>query len=214
MTTTRFCLVRHGETDWNVERRLQGHTDIDLNVRGFAQAEQMARALQKINLQFDVLYTSDLQRAAKTAREIERLFNTSALVSPALRERHLGALQGLTMDEAPKTEPELWRSHLDRNLSEDLRGGESIFQFSNRIKEALDQIRNQHIGKTILIVSHGGALDMMYRLASNQPLDSEKVVAVPNASLNWISHTESGWKVDGWGDTSHLESLALDNLDL
>lgn len=214
MTITRFCLVRHGETDWNVERRLQGHTDIDLNMRGFAQAEQMARALQKINLQFDVLYTSDLQRAAKTAKEIEQLFNASALVSSALRERHLGALQGLTMDEAPKTEPELWRSHLDRNLNEELRGGESIAQFSSRIKEALDQIRKQHIGKTILIVSHGGALDMMYRLASNQSLDSEKAVAVPNASLNWISHDGHSWKVDGWGDTSHLESLALDNLDL
>ena len=214
MTTTRFCLVRHGETDWNVERRLQGHTDIDLNVRGFAQAEQMARVLQKMNLQFDVLYTSDLQRAAKTAKEIERLFNASALVSPALRERHLGALQGLTMDEAPNTEPELWQSHLNRNLNEELRGGESIIQFSNRIKGALDQIRKQHTGKTILIVSHGGALDMMYRLASNQSLDSEKAVAVPNASLNWISHTGEGWKVDSWGDTNHLESLALDNLDL
>lgn len=214
MTITRFCLVRHGETDWNVERRLQGHADIDLNMRGFAQAEQMARALQKINLQFDVLYTSDLQRAAKTAKEIEQLFNASALVSSALRERHLGALQGLTMDEAPKTEPELWRSHLDRNLNEELRGGESIAQFSSRIKEALDQIRKQHIGKTILIVSHGGALDMMYRLASNQSLDSEKAVAVPNASLNWISHDGHSWKIDGWGDTSHLESLALDNLDL
>lgn len=214
MTTTRFCLVRHGETDWNAQRRLQGHTDIDLNLRGIAQAEQMARALKKINLQFDVLYTSDLQRAANTAKEIERLFNTSALVSSALRERHLGALQGLTMGEAPKLEPKLWRSHLDRNLNEELRGGESIIQFSSRIKEALDQILQQNIGKTILIVSHGGALDMMYRLASSQSLDSEKAVAVPNASLNWISHDGQSWKVDGWGDTSHLESLALDNLDL
>ena len=214
MTTTRFCLVRHGETDWNARRRLQGHTDIDLNLRGIAQAEQMARALKKINLQFDVLYTSDLQRAANTAKEIERLFNTSALVSSALRERHLGALQGLTMGEAPKLEPELWRSHLDRNLNEELRGGESIIQFSSRIKEALDQILQQNIGKTILIVSHGGALDMMYRLASSQSLDSEKAVAVPNASLNWISHDGQSWKFDGWGDTSHFESLALDNLDL
>lgn len=214
MTTTRFCLVRHGETDWNAQRRLQGHTDIDLNLRGIAQAEQMARALKKINLQFDVLYTSDLQRAANTAKEIECLFNTSALVSSALRERHLGALQGLTMGEAPKLEPELWRSHLDRNLNEELRGGESIIQFSSRIKEALDQIRQQNIGKTILIVSHGGALDMMYRLASSQSLDGDKAVAVPNASLSWISHDGQSWKVDGWGDTSHLESLALDNLDL
>ena len=214
MTTTRFCLVRHGETDWNVERRLQGHTDIDLNVRGFAQAEQMARALQKMNLQFDVLYTSDLQRAAKTAKEIERLFNASALVSPALRERHLGALQGLTTDEAPMREPELWKSHLSRNIEENLRDGESIQQFADRIKTALDQIRTKHLGKTILLVSHGGALDMMYRVASKQALDAEKAVAVPNASLNWISHDGASWKVDSWADTSHLADMALDNLDL
>ena len=214
MTITRFCLVRHGETDWNVARRLQGHTDIDLNTRGLAQANQMAHALKKINLQFDVLYTSDLQRAAKTARAIEGLFKTSAISNPALRERHLGALQGLTTDEAPIREPELWKSHLSRNIEERLRDGESIQQFANRIEAALDQIRGQHLGKTILLVSHGGALDMMYRIASNQPLQAEKTVAVPNASLNWISHDGSAWRVDGWGDTSHLQDLALDNLDL
>jgi probable phosphoglycerate mutase len=214
MTITRFCLVRHGETNWNAERRLQGHTDIDLNARGLMQAEQMARALKRINLAFDVLYTSDLQRAAKTARAIEELFGTSAIAQTALRERHLGALQGLTTDEAPILEPDLWASHLSRNITEELRGGESIQQFADRIKVALEQIREQHLGKTILLVSHGGALDMMYRIASNQALDAEKAVAVPNASLNWISHNGLTWKVDGWGDTSHLADSALDNLDL
>jgi probable phosphoglycerate mutase len=214
MTTTRFCLVRHGETDWNAERRLQGHTDIELNARGIAQAEQMARALKRINLVFDVLYTSDLQRAAKTAKAIEDLYKISAITSAALRERHLGALQGLTTDEAPNLEPELWQSHLSRNTKENLRTGESIQQFADRIHLALEQIRKQHLGKTILLVSHGGALDMMYRIASNQTLDSEKAVTVPNASLNWISHNEVTWNVDEWADTSHLEDLALDNLDL
>ena len=214
MTITRFCLVRHGETDWNAERRLQGHTDIDLNARGLAQAEQMARAIKKINLAFDVLYTSDLQRAAKTAKAIEQLFSTSAITNAGLRERHLGALQGLTTDEAPQLEPDLWRSHLSRNVTEELRGGESIQQFADRINTALEKIREQHLGKTVLLVSHGGALDMMYRIASNQPLDAAKAVAVPNASLNWISHDGQSWKVDGWADTSHLENLALDNLDL
>jgi probable phosphoglycerate mutase len=214
MTITRFCLVRHGETDWNAARRLQGHTDIDLNARGLAQAKQMANALKKINLQFDVLYSSDLQRAAKTAQAIEALFKTSAISNAALRERHLGALQGLTTDEAPTREPELWRSHLSRNIEENLRDGESIQQFSERIKTALEKIRADHLGKTILLVSHGGALDMMYRIASNQALDAKKTVAVPNASLNWISHNGLTWKVDGWADTSHLDSLALDNLDL
>lgn len=214
MTTTRFCLIRHGETDWNAERRLQGHTDIELNVRGIAQAKQMAHALKKINLMFDVLYTSDLQRAAKTANAIEELYKISAITSSALRERHLGALQGLSIDEAPNLEPELWKAHLSRNINENLRTGESIQQFADRIHLALEEIRKQYLGKTILLVSHGGALDMMYRIASNQTLDSEKAVTVPNASLNWISHNGSAWKVDGWADTSHLEDLALDNLDL
>ena len=214
MTNTRFCLVRHGETDWNAAHRLQGHTDIGLNARGLAQAEQMARALKSIDLQFDVLYTSDLQRAAKTAEAIERLFNTSAISNIALRERHLGALQGMTTDEAPMREPALWQSHLSRNIHENLRNGESIQQFSDRIENALEEIRDRHLGKTILLVSHGGALDMMYRIASNQALDSEKAVTVPNASLNWISHDGLEWKVNSWADTSHLEDLALDNLDL
>lgn len=214
MTITRFCLVRHGETDWNAARRLQGHTDIDLNARGLAQAQQMARALKNINLQFDVLYTSDLQRAAKTAQAIEALFKTSAISNAALRERHLGALQGLTTDEAPIREPELWKSHLSRDITENLLNGESIQQFSDRIRTVLEEIRVQHSGKTILLVSHGGALDMMYRVASKQPLDAKKAVAVPNASLNWISHDGLAWKVDSWADTSHLKDLALDNLDL
>jgi probable phosphoglycerate mutase len=214
MTITRFCLIRHGETDWNAASRLQGHTDIDLNARGLAQAKQMAHALDKINLQFDVLYTSDLQRAAKTAQAIEALFKTSAICNAALRERHLGALQGLTTDEAPIREPGLWKSHLSRNIEERLRDGESIQQFSNRIKTVLEKIRSDHSGKTILLVSHGGTLDMMYRIASNQSLDAKKAVAVPNASLNWISHDGLAWKVDSWADTSHLDDLALDNLDL
>ena len=214
MNTTRFCLVRHGETDWNAERRLQGHTDIDLNPRGIAQAAQMAKAIKAIDLQFDVLYTSDLQRAAKTANAIETLFNTKAIVDRDLRERHLGVLQGVSTAEAPQFDAELWKSHLRRDINEELRGGESIAKFAQRIHQALEKIRQQHLGKTVLLVSHGGALDMMYRLASKQALDAEKAVSVPNASLNWISHDGQSWRVDRWADTSHLDGLALDNLDL
>lgn len=214
MPITRFCLVRHGETDWNVERRLQGHTDIPLNQHGITQATQMAKALKAIHLQFDVLYSSDLQRAANTARAVEKIFSVKAIVDQALRERHLGALQGLTIDQAPNLKPDLWSIHLARNVDHTLEGGESIKQFANRIHTALENIRTQHAGKTILLVSHGGTLDMMYRLASNQSLESEKAVAVPNASLSWISHNGCSWQIDKWADTSHLKNTALDNLDL
>ena len=72
----------------------------------------------------------------------------------------------------------------------------------------------KHAGKTILIVSHGGALDMMYRMASNQALDAQRVITVPNASLNWISCDGPNWKVDNWADITHLDGLALGNLEL
>jgi probable phosphoglycerate mutase len=214
MKTTRFCLVRHGETDWNVARRLQGHTDIDLNDQGKKQAQQMAHALKAIGLKFDALYTSDLMRAAKTAHAIEHLFGVNAIADAALRERHLGTLQGLTIDDAQQLKPELWKIHIQRDLEHDLVGGESIKQFASRIHDALEKIRRLHEGQTILLVSHGGALDMMYRLASNQPLEAEKAVSVPNASLNWINHDGVSWKVERWAETSHLNTLALDNLDL
>ncbi|CAM3674053.1 histidine phosphatase family protein [Polynucleobacter arcticus] len=215
MTTTRLCLIRHGETAWNTERRLQGHTDIPLNARGEVQALQMARALQNANITFDVLYSSDLKRAADTAQAIVQLFGVEVKVESALRERHFGALQGLSISEAPMLRPDIWQAHISRDLDHGLEGGESIQQFALRVQNALDQIRAQHAGKTILIVSHGGTLDMMYRIASKQALSTERKVAVPNASLNWISHQEGdGWTVEQWGDTRHLQDPALENVDL
>jgi 2,3-bisphosphoglycerate-dependent phosphoglycerate mutase len=214
MNTTRFCLVRHGETDWNVQRRLQGHTDIALNASGLEQALQMAHALKEMNFQFDALYTSDLQRARQTANAIENLYQVTAIADINLRERHLGALQGLSLSDAPQANPELWKIHLSRDLHHDMDGGESILQFSQRIWNALESLCLQHVGETIVLVSHGGAIDMMYRLACNQPLEAEKIVAVPNASLSWISHDGNAWKVERWADTSYLQKNALDNLDL
>ena len=215
MTTTRLCLIRHGETTWNAERRLQGHIDIPLNAKGEVQARQMAQALKDAKLTFDVLYTSDLKRASDTANAVVQLFGVQAKVESTLRERHFGALQGLSISEAPLLRPDIWQAHISRDLDHELEGGESIQQFSLRVQMALDQIQAQHSGKTILIVSHGGTLDMMYRIASNQALSAERVASVPNASLNWITHRQGdGWTVEQWADTRHLEGPALENVDL
>mgnify|MGYP000216825110 CR=1 FL=1 len=215
MTTTRFCLIRHGETSWNAEKRLQGHTDIPLNAKGVIQARQMAQALKDMNLTFDMLYTSDLKRAADTANAIVELFGIEAKVDSTLRERHFGALQGLSIQEAPLVQPAIWQAHIARDLEHELEGGESIQQFALRVQTVLDKIQAQHSGKTILLVSHGGTLDMMYRIASKQALNAERVVSVPNASLNWITHSElNGWSVEQWADTRHLEGPALENIDL
>jgi len=215
MATTKLCLIRHGETTWNTERRLQGHTDIPLNANGALQARQMAQALKDIKLTFDVLYTSDLKRAADTANALVELFGIEARVDSALRERHFGALQGLSISEAPALRPDIWQAHISRDLEHDLGGGESIQQFALRVENALEKIQTRHTGKTILIVSHGGTLDMMYRIASKQALKTDRIVSVPNASLNWITHNEvDGWAVGQWADTRHLEGPALENVDV
>ncbi|WP_397389762.1 histidine phosphatase family protein [Polynucleobacter sp.] len=215
MSITKLCLIRHGETSWNADRRLQGHTDIPLNATGILQARQMAQALKDIKLTFDVLYTSDLKRAADTANAVVELFGVDVQVDSALRERHFGALQGLSISEAPLQEPGIWQAHIARDLEHDLGGGESIQQFALRVQNALDKIQARHTGKTILLVSHGGTLDMMYRIASKQVLSADRVASVPNASLNWLTHSQgSGWTVGQWADTRHLQGPTLENVDL
>ncbi|QWE24651.1 histidine phosphatase family protein [Polynucleobacter sp. AP-Elch-400A-B2] len=215
MSTTKLCLIRHGETTWNAERRLQGHTDIPLNPKGIQQARQMAQAIKNTKLSFDALYTSDLKRAADTANAIVELFGVEARVDSALRERHFGALQGLTIQDAPLLQPAIWQAHIARDLEHELAGGESIEQFAIRVQTVLDKIQEQHSGQTILLVSHGGTLDMVYRIASKQALSAERVASVPNASFNWISHQKGvGWSVEKWADTRHLEGSALEGVDL
>ena len=214
MNTTRFCLIRHGETAWNVERRLQGMTNTPLNIRGKAQALQLAQAMKISGLQFDALYTSDLQRAADTASAIVNLFNVDAIPHQGLRERHFGALQGLTVVEAPDQQPQVWEAHLARDIDHDLNGGESISQFAKRVQDTLEQIRQANLGKTILLVSHGGILDMAHRLARREALNAKRAASVPNASFNWLIHDGSGWEVGQWADTRHLEHVSLENIDL
>jgi probable phosphoglycerate mutase len=111
--------------------------------------------------------------------------------------------------------PDIWQAHITRDLEHELDGGESIQQFALRVQSVLDKIQEQHHGKTVLIVSHGGTLDMMYRIASKQALSAQRIVSVPNASLNWITYTpDLGWAVERWGDTRHLGGAALENVDL
>jgi probable phosphoglycerate mutase len=213
-TITRICFARHGETDWNAERRMQGHIDIPLNSNGQAQAKLLAQSLQHAGHTFDHLYSSDLERATDTAKQVSSALGLSITINPIFRERHVGVLQGLRLDEAPHTVPEVWQAHLARNIEHDLGGGESIKQFHARAQQALAMLVAAHPGQTILVVSHGGTLDMMYRIANKQALDQARVAIVPNTSLNWIAFDGETWSVERWADTDHLNTLALDGVDL
>jgi probable phosphoglycerate mutase len=207
---TRLCIVRHGETTWNAERRLQGHLDIELNENGIAQAQATGQALA--GQRFAAAYSSDLQRARRTAAciwpDTERTINAH----PGLRERHYGHFQGLTYEEAQARFPEDYARFLRRDAGFTFsEGGESLTAFAARIAQTLTEIVERHPGEQVLIVTHGGVLDIIHRLSTGKSLDAPRDFTIPNAALNWISHHDGQWQLINWGDQSHL-GRALDEL--
>ncbi len=214
MSNTHICFIRHGETTWNAERRMQGHIDIPLNTTGMGQAKRLANALTQTKHSFDAIYSSDLERALHTANAVARALSLDVQITPRLRERNVGKLQGLLLAEAPVLLPEIWQRHIARELDHDLGGGESIRTFHQRMQDILELFLNEHRGQSVLAVSHGGSLDMIYRIVTQQALDAERVAVVPNTSLNWITHDGSTWSVECWADTSHLSESALDDIEI
>ncbi|PAS99181.1 MAG: histidine phosphatase family protein [Candidatus Dactylopiibacterium carminicum] len=203
MSQTRICLVRHGETPWNAERRLQGHENIPLNATGRQQAEAAAQALRQ--WQFDAIVSSDLDRAHETASIIASRQSAAVRFDPRLRERHFGLMQGLTRDEAEQRHPGLYA--LLRNLEPDsvpAGGGESLLVFHARVREALETLARMHVGQTLLVVSHGGCLDAIYRMVTGIPLSKPRDFPLGNATLNWIEHEAGRWQLLSWDERSHL----------
>ncbi|MBI4985531.1 MAG: histidine phosphatase family protein [Rhodocyclales bacterium] len=204
MTSTRFCIVRHGETDWNAEKRLQGQIDIPLNAAGRAQAAATAAGLA--GRRFDALYSSDLARTWQTAEPIGAALGLPVRAAPALRERHFGKMQGLTGDEARGQFPALHAAHTARDPDYDLDGGESLRRFAARVTAALLELASAHAGQTLLLVAHGGVLDIAYRLATGRDLAGPRDFPIPNAGLNWLEYRAGAWRLLTWGEKAHLDA--------
>lgn len=210
MSNTTLVLVRHGETAWNVEGRIQGHLDIPLNETGLAQADAVGKRLS--GERFDAIYSSDLIRAYRTAspavtdpaRDIRR--------EPRLRERHLGVLQGLTGEEAAARQPAAWKAFKARDPATLLAQGESLGQFASRIVDFIEEKLGAHAGGRVLIVTHGGALDAAYRHATGMSPSAVRDFPIYNASLNILGHRDGRWSIESWGDISHLpRELSMDD---
>jgi len=206
---TRLCLIRHGETDWNAERRVQGQIDIPLNAKGRTQASSLARGLAAER--FTAVYSSDLRRAMQTAEPSAGIHKLPIRADAALRERHFGVLQSLTAEEAQVCYPQASLRHAGRDPEYDYENGESLAAFEQRITQCLAELFRRHAGETILVVTHGGVLDIAYRQATGRPLTARRDFALPNAGLNWLEGDAGGWRVVVWADLSHIDQ-ALDEL--
>jgi len=215
MKTTRFCLVRHGETPWNAERRIQGHTDIGLDPEGVHQAELAARWLAAVPNRPQALYSSDLLRARMTAERLSVRLGLPIQLVPEMRERRYGVFEGLTYDEARLRYPEDYAAfeHRDPDYAFPA-GGESLTGFSSRIVACLKALAERHAGQTVALVTHGGVLDIVNRYVRGNPLELPRDFHIPNTGLNWIVAGSAGWQIDAWAETRHLDHGALDELDM
>lgn len=208
-TGTRFILVRHGETDWNREKRFQGHIDIALNSHGLAQAGLVQQYFQRLEAAGLVIYqhcvSSDLERAYTTARVIHRGKAQAIELDAGLRERHYGHLSGLTADEMQAKSPTEYQGLRERTPEASLLGGESIAMFYKRVVATFNRIALAHEGQHILLVAHGGVLDCIYRHCTDEPLDKQRTWALPNCALNVIElDSQANWSVPLWAWSGHL----------
>jgi probable phosphoglycerate mutase len=200
---TRVVAIRHGETAWNAEQRLQGHTDIGLNERGQEQARRLARALEGED--FAAVYASDLSRAFATAQAFAEPAGLTVRPDTGLRERAFGLFEGHTYGEIEQRWPDgalRWRQRDPQFAPE---GGESLETFQARCVATVSRLAAAHAGQSIAVVAHGGVLDALYRAATRAGLSAPRTWALGNASVNRLLHTDEGFVLVGWNDSRHLE---------
>ncbi|MFY9314686.1 MAG: histidine phosphatase family protein [Burkholderiales bacterium] len=207
--TTHLCIVRHGETAWNAEHRVQGQLDVPLSAVGQAQALAAAKVLARES--FDAIYSSDLSRARQTAAPTADLLSLEIIVEKDLRERHYGIFERLTYAEVKARFPEDYARFEARDPDYGFRTGETLRDFSVRSVAILSRIARENEGRSILAFTHGGVLDKLYRHVTGLPLSAPRDFGIPNAGLNRVQVTAAGWQIVLWADVAHLEG-ALDDL--
>jgi probable phosphoglycerate mutase len=210
MAPTRFIVLRHGETAWNAQGRIQGHLDSPLNEEGMAQALLVAERLAAEP--FDHFYSSDLGRALQTSQPLADRTGRQPIPERQLRERGLGVFQGLTAAECQQAYPGDYRRFHGREPDHAMPDGESIRELNRRVSAVFEMLADRHAGGCVLAVTHGGVLDALYRHVTRMPLEQPRDFPVYNASINRVRREPGGWILESWGDISHLtRDAALDD---
>lgn len=208
---TRVIAIRHGETAWNVDTRIQGSLDIALNERGRQQALQVARALSHEPIA--AIYSSDLWRAHDTAVAIGNAVGLEPIPTEGLRERMFGIFEGKTFAEIEELWPDLaarWRRREPDFCPE---GGESLTTFKHRIEQCVSRLAAKHTGQQIVVVGHGGVNDVLYRAAIRLALDAPRTWSLGNAEINRLLWSPEGFNLVSWAEITHLEGLTLDEVN-
>lgn len=206
---TRVIAIRHGETAWNAQARIQGHADIPLNDTGRWQARRMAGALAHEDIA--AIYSSDLLRASQTAEALAAQAGVGVVHDGGLRERGFGHFEGMTFADIEARWPEQALRWRRRDPAFAPEGGESLQDFRERCVAAARRLAAAHPGQAIALVAHGGVMDCLYRDALRIDLQAPRTWQLANAGINRLLHGPDGFTLVGWGDTLHLDGTPLDD---
>lgn len=211
---TDFLLIRHGETDWNKELRFQGQVDVPLNAMGQAQAQRLQERVQQSLVAWAEqghvptrVISSDLQRAQQTAEPVAQVLDCELFLEIGLREQCFGTFEGLRVPEIKVQHPEAWQRWLDFDANYAVTGAESTQVFHDRVVSALQRLAQQHPGEHLVVVTHGGVLDMVWRNAQALSLHGPRVCEIPNAGWNQVVWREAALHIRAWADTAHLDGM-------
>ena len=208
MRPTELLLIRHGETDWNRALRFQGQVDIPLNGVGHTQAQRVCDHLLTTDWgQAAQVYSSDLLRARQTAEAFASALSRDCRPRAGLREQNFGVFDGLSALDIQAQYPELWAQWRCFQADFTLPQGESTRQFHARVMAELEGIAHAHGGERVVVVTHGGVLDMVWRSVHQLPLNGPRQCDIPNAGLNHLKMACGRWEIVSWAATPHLAGM-------
>lgn len=208
---TELILIRHGETDWNRELRFQGQVDVPLNATGHEQARRLAERLGAERLAVDHLVSSDLIRTRQTAQPVLGALlpalHIDNVVDASLREQSFGLVDGMRVDDIKLQHAGAWENWLRFDADGGMPGGETTRQFHARVMDAVRRLAQEYAGKTLIVVTHGGVLDMVWRTAKGVGLHGPRQSDIPNAGFNRVRLDGDAIELLHWADVRHLADL-------
>ena len=196
-------LVRHGQSTWNREHRIQGQLDPPLSTEGRRQAELVGRRLA--GRRIEGFYASDLKRAWETAEAIGAAIGLAPEASPGLREIYLGEWEGLRTDELAQRFPDAWARWNEEPDWDVVPGGEGAEPFVSRVAAALDAIFERHTHGDVVVVTHGGVIQVALHRVVGRPSHGLFPFKIQNASISVVEKRDGRMIIDGSNDIGHLE---------
>tara|TARA_B100001996_G_scaffold365778_1_gene335943 strand:- start:1318 stop:1929 length:612 start_codon:yes stop_codon:yes gene_type:complete len=202
MKETEIILIRHGETEWNSQKRMQGHSNSDLSEVGRGQIQALGELMK--NVSFDHIYSSDSLRARQTAEAITQYSGHTLQFDQRIREKNLGVFEGLTSTEAKERHPEIYRLFKTAGANYVIDEGESTQQLLERALEFIEEIRLRHPQERVVMVTHGGVVRVLMKHALGLSIDSPTRFIIKNTGIFGLIWNEN-WLVTQMGGVYHLE---------